>query len=143
MQSIAATSARRSAIAAKLAAGAPSASEEGRGFAAYARHSASAAGRISGRSYIGRWAMAGMSRAATPTLAAGGASELAGELPVLRLQALVGAKESVLRHVGRVAACRRRAAERLGDGADVVRHRAATDAEIAGTERIGLLGELG
>src|SRR5216683_7791073 len=114
-----------------------------RSCAAIACHNASTAGWSSGKSYIGSWAIAGISRAAAPGGPGRFASELARELPVLRLEALVGAEEGVLRHVGRIPARRRGTAERLGDGANVMRHGAATDAEIARAEFIGGLGELG
>ena len=54
-----------------------------------------------------------------------------GVAPVLLLEARVGAPVGVLGHVGREAARRRRAPERLGHRTDVVRARAAADAEVA------------
>ena len=54
---------------------------------------------------------------------------------VVRLQARVGAEVGVLGHVGRVAARGRPPAHRLGHRADVVRRRAAAQADVLHAER--------
>src|SRR5204862_49240 len=56
--------------------------------------------------------------------------------------ALVGAEERVPRHVGAVAARRRMSPQALGERADVVRSRAAADAEVTDAEPIGLAPEV-
>ena len=56
--------------------------------------------------------------------------------------AAVAPEKVVFRHVGRVAARRRIAAESLRQRADVMGSRAAANAEIAHAERIGFRGEL-
>jgi hypothetical protein len=64
-------------------------------------------------------------------------------MSVLLPQALVAAEEDVLGHVRREAARRRPAAQRLGEAPDVMRSRAAADAEIADVEGESFLPELG
>src|SRR5437588_11015030 len=70
-------------------------------------------------------------------------SQLLGVLLVLGAQARVGAEKGVLRHVGRVPARRRCAADGLREAADVVRAGAAADAEIADAELERGRAELG
>src|SRR5438876_9406513 len=56
--------------------------------------------------------------------------------------ALVGAEERMPRHVDAVAARRRMSPQALGERADVVRSRAAADAEVTDTEPMGLAPEV-
>src|SRR5258708_40345257 len=67
--------------------------------------------------------------------AAARSSDPFGVIEVLPPEAVVRAEDVVLRHVGRIAAGRRPAAERVGHGADVMRPRAAAHAEIPDVER--------
>src|SRR5215218_4391640 len=60
--------------------------------------------------------------------------ELTGVCTVNGLEPLVRAEERVAAHIGAVAARRGRAAERLGDAADVVRRGAAAHAEVGHAE---------
>src|SRR5207245_359118 len=69
--------------------------------------------------------------------------ELLGVLLILGPEARIGAEEGMLRHVRAVAARGRAASDRLGERADVVRARAAADAEVANAELVGLPAELG
>src|SRR5260221_5038951 len=59
-----------------------------------------------------------------------------GVIEILPPEAVVRPEDVVFRHVGRVAARRRLAAERLGHGADVMRPRAAAHAQITDVDRL-------
>src|SRR5262249_24483867 len=61
---------------------------------------------------------------------------------IVAVQRLRRADENVLRHVGRARAAWRRAAERLGHAADLMRHGSATDAQVLDAERVRLAREL-
>src|SRR5215472_9096595 len=70
------------------------------------------------------------------------AAQLLRELHVARAQPLGRAEDVVLRHVRRILARGRMAAERFRERADMMRPRAAADAEVAHPHRVGRLAEL-
>ena len=73
--------------------------------------------------------------------AGGGGAVAAAEALVGLGDRRIGAQVGVLGHVGRVAARRRVAAQRLGHGADMVRAGAAADAQVAYADLEGFGGE--